>query len=291
MEEVIKKEGYDNVEVVYLQTGIDEKTPPFDQLNTTKDSRKGGAILYGLHYVAKTSEKVAGGKKHIASFYDADLSADLALIGLLAHPILKEGKKCGVGQRYGCPGSFLCLPEGANGHPYSLYKNTDCFRMMFRHFARGILMPSLKAIYDTQCAFKSIEVDKLGEIVSKISEFGAGFDMELLIQCGRVYEKNPFKLVPFLFIEDKEGSTMSSTDEAASKSFHTMLKAMCKIHDRCFADAELTDEQKGWIQFFRDIDLQQYVKMIAANKARLGNEPPKALDTTYDLEQAKKDIA
>jgi len=288
MEEVIKKEGYTNVEVVYLQTGIDEKTPPFDQLKTTKDSRKGGSILYGLHHVAKTSEKVAGGNKHIASFYDADLSADLSLIGLLAHPILKEGKKCGVGQRYGCQGSFLALPEGANGHPQMIYKNTDCFRMMFRHFARGILMPSLKGIYDTQCAFKSIEVDKLGEIVSKINEFGPGFDMELLIVTGQTFEKNPFKLVPFLFIEDKEGSTMSSTDEAASKSFHTMLKAMCKIHDRCFADATLTEEEKGWIQLFRDIDLQQYCKMIAANKEKLGPEPEKALDTTYDLAEAKK---
>ena len=34
--------------VLYLQSAIDEKVPMFSPLNTTKDSRKGGAILYGL---------------------------------------------------------------------------------------------------------------------------------------------------------------------------------------------------------------------------------------------------
>jgi len=285
MEAVIAAENYKNVEVVYLQTGIDKKIPPFDQLKTTKDSRKGGAILYGLYCAAQMTP----GVKHISSYYDADLSADLALSGLLAYPLLKEGKMVGVGQRYGCPGSFLALPEGANGHPHSLYKNTDCFRMMFRHFARGILMPSLKPVYDTQCAFKSIEMEKCGELVSKINEFGPGFDMELLIMAGKVYSGEPLSLVPFLFVEDKEGSTMSSTDEAASKSFHSMLKAMCAIHDRCFADDQrLTESDKAWIQFFRDVDLEGYMAMIAGFKEKLGPTPPDALDTMYDLEEAKK---
>jgi hypothetical protein len=53
MEAVVAAEAYTNVEVVYLQSGIDAKEPPFDKLNTTKDSRKGGAILYGLHHASK----------------------------------------------------------------------------------------------------------------------------------------------------------------------------------------------------------------------------------------------
>jgi len=283
MEAVIEKEGYENVEVVYIQSAIDKKIPPFDQLQTTKDSRKGGSILYGLHCAAQMNP----GKKHVASYYDADLSADLTLSGLLVHPILCEGKKLGVGQRYGCPGSFLALPEGANGHPNSLYANTDCFRMMFRHFARGILMPVLKGVYDTQCAFKSIEVDKLAEIVPQINEFGPGFDMELLIVAGKFYGGDPFQLVPFLFVEDKAGSTMSSTDDAATKSFHNMLKAMVKIHERCFADFQMSDADKAWIQFFRDVPLEGYQKMIAGIAAKLGPTPPDALDTMYDLEECK----
>lgn len=283
MEAVIEKEGYKNVEVVYIQSAIDNKIPPFDRLQTTKDSRKGGSILYGLHCAAQMNP----GKKHVASYYDADLSADLTLSGLLVHPILCEGKKLGVGQRYGCSGSFLALPEGANGHPHSLYANTDCFRMMFRHFARGILMPSLKPVYDTQCAFKSIEVDKLAEIVPKINEFGPGFDMELLIVAGKFYGGDPFELVPFLFVEDKAGSTMSSTDDAATKSFHNMLKAMVQIHERCFADAQICDADKAWIQFFRDVPLEGYQKMIAGIAAKLGPTPPEALDTMYVLEECK----
>merc|ERR1712176_705498 len=221
-----------------------------------KDSRKGGSILYGLHCAAQMNP----GKKHVASYYDADLSADLTLSGLLVHPILCEGKKLGVGQRYGCSGAFLALPAGANGHPHSLSANTDCFRMMFRHFARGILMPSLKPVYDTQCAFKSIEVDKLAEIVPKINEFGPGFDMELLIVAAKFYGGDPFKLVPFLFVEDKAGSTMCSTDD------------------------QISDADKAWIQFFRDVPLEGYQKMIAGIAAKHGPEPPDALDTKYVLE-------
>jgi len=286
MEAVIAAEGYSNVEVAYIQTAIDQQIPPFNQLKTTKDSRKGGSILYGLYLAAQMKP----GKQHVSSYYDADLSADLALVGLLTHPILVNGKKMGVGQRYGCPGSFLALPEGANGHPGSLYANTDCFRMMFRHFARGILMPSLKPLYDTQCAFKSIEMEKCGEIATKINEFGPGFDMELLIVAAKVYGGEPFELVPFLFVEDKEGSTMSSSDDAATKSFFNMLKAMVDIHDRCFAgdaDYPLSDSDKAWIQFFRDIELEGYKKMIAGFANKLGPTPPDALDTTYDLEEAK----
>jgi len=296
MEAVIEKEGYENVEVVYIQSAIDKNIPPFDQLQSTKDSRKGGSILYGL-YCAAQMRSTPGlrssplrsnpDKKHVASYYDADLSADLTLSGLLVHPILCEGKKLGVGQRYGCSGSFLALPEGANGHPNSLYANTDCFRMMFRHFARGILMPSLKNVYDTQCAFKSIEVDKLAEIVPLINEFGPSFDMELLIVAGKFYGGDPFQLVPFLFVEDKAGSTMSSTDDAATKSFHNMLKAMVKIHERCFADAQMSDADKAWIQFFRDVPLEGYQKMIAGIAAKLGPTPPEALDTMYVLEECK----
>merc|ERR1712232_513340 len=179
MEEIIAKEGYKNVNVVYLQTGIDQKTKPFDQLKSTSDSRRGGAILYGLHSAAK--QKIDGGKKHIVAYFDADLSADLGLCGLLTDPILNGGHRVSVGQRYGVPGSFLVLPHGADGHPACLWNNTDCHKMIFRHFARSILMPPLAPIKDTQCAFKAVEADKIPEIVSRMSAFGPTFDMEFLI--------------------------------------------------------------------------------------------------------------
>ena len=39
-------------------------------------------------------------KKHIVMYTDADISANLALSGLLAAPILLEGKQVSVGDRY-----------------------------------------------------------------------------------------------------------------------------------------------------------------------------------------------
>jgi len=285
-EAVVQKEGYKNVEVARLQTGIDEKIPPFNQMSSPKDSRKGGSVLYGLHCAKNVA---VGGKRHIAAYFDADLSADLGLCGLLVHPILVEGKKVSVGQRYGCWGSFLALSTGADGHPVSLWNNTDCFRMMFRHFARGILMPALKGVYDTQCAFKAIEVDGLADIVKGINAFGSGFDMELLIVAARHYAKEaaPFGLVPFLFIEDKEGSTMTSNEEAANKSFFNMLKEMIKIHESCFANHPMGDNEKAWIQYFRDIELEGYCKMIGGFAKKLGPTPTAALDYKFDLQEAK----
>mmetsp|Transcript_16552 Transcript_16552/g.32311 ORF Transcript_16552/g.32311 Transcript_16552/m.32311 type:complete len:443 (+) Transcript_16552:8-1336(+) len=281
MEAVIEKEGYKNVRVVRLQAGIDAKTPPFDQLTSTKDSRKGGAILYGLHTAAEEKSN----KPHVAAYFDADLSADLGLCGLLVHPILVDKKVVSVGQRYGCSGSFLALPHGADGHPVSLYNNTDCFRMIFRHFARGVLMPPLRPIYDTQCAFKAIDVRCLPDIVKSINTFGPGFDMELLMVVGKLFTHipEPFALVPFLFIEDKDGSTMSATDEAANKNFFAMLKEMIKTHDRLFAHTALSDDDKKWVQFFRDMDQEGYTRIIVGITAKLGPTPVAALDTQFDL--------
>merc|ERR1739838_589838 len=102
--------------------------------------------------------------------------------------------------------------------------------------------------------------------------------MELLIVAAKFYGGDPFKLVPFLFVEDKAGSTMS---------FHNMLKAMVQIHERCFADAQISDADKAWIQFFRDVPLEGYRKMIVGIAAKHGPAPPDALDTVYVLEECQ----
>lgn len=286
MEEVIKKEGYKNVSVVYLQDGIDNKTPPFNLLNNTKESRKGGACMYGLY--AATKQAIPVGTRHLVSYFDADLSADLGLCGSLTYPILQGGHKVSVGQRYGVAGSFLVL-EKADGHPRSLWKNTDCHKMVFRHFARSVLMPPLSKIKDTQCAFKAIEADKLPEIIPQMTAFGPTFDMQLLILSAQAYakEKAPLEPVPFPFIEDKEGSTMTSTDDKALENFWKMLKEMVKIHDACYSNLTFTEEEKKWIQLFRDIPLDGYKAVIAAMQAKYGANPPDALDTKLCLGEVK----
>jgi len=288
MEAVIIEEKLKNVNVVYLQQGIDDKTPPFNQLKSTNESRKGGAILYGLHRAAQ--QKIDGGRKHIIAYFDADLSADLGLCGLLTHPIMKGGAKVSVGQRYGCPGSFLVLPHGADGHPASVWNNTDCHKMIFRHFARSILMPPLKPIKDTQCAFKALDAEKVPEVVARMSAFGPTFDMELLIASAAVWNKEsaPLFPVPFPFIEDKEGSTMSSTDEKALQSFWKMLKEMVKIHDKYYKDQKYSAEEKAWIDVFRNISLEGYTAVINEMKAKFGPEPPAALETQLNIAEVKK---
>lgn len=81
--EIVKSEFYRNVEVLKLESAINNLAicQGFMDLNTTKDSRKGGAITYGLW---KTQDIfVPAHKHHVVIYTDADLSSNLAQSGLL----------------------------------------------------------------------------------------------------------------------------------------------------------------------------------------------------------------
>ena len=73
-------------QVLDLEDAVRAGMPFFAERGLTagcKESRKGGAILYGLH-TAGTRERSLGDPPLLAMYTDSDLSSDMSLCGLLA---------------------------------------------------------------------------------------------------------------------------------------------------------------------------------------------------------------
>src|ERR1700733_600000 len=96
------KEGNRSVTVLRLAEVIANGpsiSPAFDRLTSTDQARKGGSILGGLAAaVGSGPAQATGAGRHVVSYTDADLSANLAQLGSLAAPIVGGG---GVGAALG----------------------------------------------------------------------------------------------------------------------------------------------------------------------------------------------
>jgi len=271
-----------------LQDAIEQKLPPFDKLESTEDSKKGGAVLYGL--IKGASTLAPSNLKHIVAYCDADLSADLGMLGLLAHPILMGGSCVAVGQRYGCPGSFLVDDQGPLPDPESVWNLRDRVRMAFRHFARGLILPDIAHVPDTQCAFKALHAKVCAEIAPQVQSFGAGFDMELLCRSAAT---SKISLVPIVFVEDNEDSAFSSTADKSNENYFKMIGEVMKMRKRgvgvslSVMPGSLGDAQE-WLAFIQTLKIASFKKMITGLENKLGPRPPGGLYCKFDLQECKK---
>ena len=151
-------DGHRSVRVLRLAEVIEDVTPispAFGRLTSTEQSRKGGSILAGLAAAAGTGPapaNVAG--RHVVCYTDADLSANLAQLGSLAAPVVAGDKVVGaLGQRYGIDGAVLVRANGPVTEPHSTSDKPDKIIILFRHFVRAMLIPSLAHVLDTQAGF------------------------------------------------------------------------------------------------------------------------------------------
>lgn len=283
MQALVDAEGLaDSVQVIRLENYIGHV--PFDKTKSTKDSRKGGAVLCGLQHAVK---KYSGGSQHVLVYVDADMSADLGQIGLLLHAVLVKGHLAAAGQRYGVAESFLVQEHGADAHPESTFNNSDVVRMAVRHFLRQLLLPPLNGIFDTQCAFKCYLADVLEKIIPECKCFDSAFDMELLTatqQGSSSASMAPVGIVPIIFVEDIEHSTMSSTEEAAMKNFCSQMKSIVKLHQR-FVTEKLIEPVRGEaeaaLKLFENIEIDAYTAMIGAITSKYGTKI--LLDHPFEL--------
>jgi hypothetical protein len=162
---VIEKEGYTNMKVLDLEDAVREGIAYFSERGLTegcKQSRKGGAILYGLYHAAQT-RRADTGTPSLVMYTDSDLSTDMSLCGLLADGILGKAKSMSMGARYGIPGTFLVKPpdHGAAEHPRSHFEQPNMMKIVMRHWVRVRLLPMLEGIMDTQCAFKCFRTEDI----------------------------------------------------------------------------------------------------------------------------------
>ena len=196
---IIAKEGYDNVRVLFLEHAIASGLPIAKGLKSTEDSQKGGAIQYGLweaiHQPRKQTEL-------IVLYTDADLSTNIGQAGLLIKYLSNNKTMCTLGSRYD-PGGIYCTPKGAQG-----LADDDRLRLIFRNYVRAELLPQLGPGVDTQCGFKAIKAEVLADTLEKMVDKSFSFDMELLLLITLNYDQGGRTIAqaPIVWIESNAES-------------------------------------------------------------------------------------
>lgn len=292
----VEVEGYKNVRVLDLEDTVKNQTPFFVQRGITKgckESRKGGAILYGLYTAATEAAFTQSDTPRLVMYTDSDLSTDLSLVGELAHGCFNT--KMSMGARYGSPGTFLVKPpdQGASGHPQSHYEQPNMMKIVFRHYLRTRLLPMLEGIMDTQCAFKCFRSLDLVSILPDVMSTTADFDMELLLCALTYYRKkgadNLVTVIPTVFTEDFAESNFMASSSDPDKPYKTyagMTDALIEMHERYVpADSPEHEKAKDLIEFGKKLDWQAYKRMILSLESKLG---PTLFDYDFGLDNLKE---
>jgi hypothetical protein len=247
-------------------------SPAFDQLTSTGQSRKGGSILAGLA-AATAAGPADGAGRHVVCYTDADLSANLAQLGSLAAPVVAgDNVAGGLGQRYGLEGAVLVKASGPVTEPESTGGKPDKIIVLFRHFVRVTLIPSLGHVLDTQAGFKVFDGAALGPVLGEMTSFNETFDVELLIHLAQRYGAGALAVEPVVFTEDFAASNFPSVDPGPRHL--AMIAQIVDIYDRFVAaDAPVTGEAADLLDLVRTLDLDGYVTLIQGLRAEDQGDP------------------
>jgi len=287
----------DKFSVCSIQEAIDKQVMPFAAtIKTTADSRKGGAVLYGLHKAHETSAQRSGGKTHLIIYTDSDLSSDLGMSGSLIHKVLCGDCELACGARYGYKGSFLVKENGATGHPASHFEQPNVVHITMRHFCRQHLLPDIATLTDTNVGFKCYQVKDMPTLLPKMSIWGPAFDMQLLLAALAHYREQTKKtgaqivgVCPILFTEDFAESNFTSNAEnpdASFKSFVQMDQEICNMHDEYVVEGERTAKARELKAFVESWDVPAYKAMVNSIEGTYGRNLMFGHD--FDMAELKK---
>ena len=270
-------EGHRSVTVLRLAdviAGDISISPAFDRLTSTDESRKGGSILAGMAAAIRTGPaRPNGAGRHVVCYTDADLSANLAQLGSLAAPIVAGDKVVGaLGQRYGIEGAVLVRSDGPVTEPQSTGGKPDKIIILFRHFVRASLIPSLAQVLDTQAGFKAFDGAELGPALQPITSFNETFNVELLIHLAQQYGPQALALEPIVFTEDFAATNFPSVQPGPGHL--AMIRQVVALYDRLVAPAApATGEAADLLTLVRTLDLDDYVTLIEALRAEDRDDP------------------
>ena len=270
-------EGDRSVTVLRLAeviAGGNSISPAFDRLTSTEQSRKGGSILAGLAAAVGTDPPQGDGAGlHVVCYTDADLSANLAQLGSLAAPLVAGDKVAGaLGQRYGIDGAVLIRADGPVTEPHSTGDKPDKIIILFRHFVRASLIPSLAHVLDTQAGFKAFDAPALGPVIQQMTSFNETFDVELLIHLAQDYGPGALAVEPIVFTEDFAATNFPSVDPGARHL--AMVQQVVDLYDRFVAPvAPVTGEAADLLALIRALDLDDYVTLIEQLRAEDRGDP------------------
>jgi glycosyltransferase involved in cell wall biosynthesis len=251
------------VSINFLSEGI-KKIDKFindPNLNNTNDSRKGGAVQYGMFLaLADNSDLIM--------YTDADLSANISQSGLLLADItlnnVDNRRKAVIANRY-TKGIF------SNSEVMGTFK-TNKVALRFRAFYRGFLLPPFKDIYDTQCGFKVFRNECIAKVLPKLTDYKGMFDMELLIKVFTVYATGNVDDDPSQLIYSTGVVWLHSAAETQFGSFtqshfaidygwkhYNQLQQIIDIHKKTYANSPLCDPI--WLKFIFALKWKEYFQI------------------------------
>jgi hypothetical protein len=271
------QEGHRSVTVLRLAeviTGDVSISPAFDRLTSTDESRKGGSVLAALAAAVRTGPRWAdGGGRHVVTYTDADLSANLAQLGSLTAPVVASDTVIGaLGQRYGLAGAVLIRPDGPVTEPQSTGGKPDKIIVLFRHFVRAMLIPSLAPVLDTQAGFKAFDAAALGPALGQMSSFNETFDVELLIHLAQLYGPQALAVEPIVFTEDFAATKFPSVDPGPRHL--AMIQQIVDVYDQFVAPVDpVSGEAADLLALVRTLDLDRYVTLIEQLRAEDQGNP------------------
>jgi hypothetical protein len=271
------REGHRSVTVLRLAEVIASDisiSPAFDRLTSTEQSRKGGSILAGLAAATGAGPARANGAgRHVVCYTDADLSANLAQLGSLAAPVVAGDNVAGaLGQRYGIEGAVLVRADGPVTEPHSTGDKPDKIIILFRHFVRAMLIPSLAHVLDTQAGFKAFDAAALAPVLPQMTSFNETFDVELLIHLAQRYGPQALAVEPIVFTEDFAATNFPSVDPGPRHL--AMVQQVVELYERLVAPiAPVTGEAADLLTLIRTLGLDDYVTLIEHLRAEDAGDP------------------
>jgi hypothetical protein len=271
------REGHRSVTVLRLAEVIASDSsisPAFDRLTSTDQSRKGGSVLAGLAAAAGTGPaRTNGAGRHVVCYTDADLSANLAQLGSLAAPVVAGDQVAGaLGQRYGIEGAVLVRADGPVAEPHSTGDKPDKIIILFRHFVRAMLIPSLAHVLDTQAGFKAFDAAALVPVLPQMTSFNETFDVELLVHLAQRYGPQALAVEPIVFTEDFAATNFPSVDPGPRHL--AMVQQVVELYERLVAPiAPVTGEAADLLTLIRTLDLDDYVTLIEHLRAEDAGDP------------------
>jgi hypothetical protein len=260
------REGHRSVTVLRLAEVIGggiSISPAFDRLTSTEQSRKGGSILAGMAAAIAADPTRANSRgRHVVCYTDADLSANLAQLGSLAAPVVASDTViAALGQRYGIEGAVLVRADGPVTEPHSTGDKPDKIIVLFRHFVRALLIPSLAQVLDTQAGCKAFDGTALGPAIRQMTSFNESFDVELLIHLAQLYGQQALTVEPIVFTEDFAATNFPSVTPGPRHL--AMIHQVVELYDRLVAPiTPVTGEAADLLSLIRTLDLDGYTTLI-----------------------------
>lgn len=236
------------VRVLYLAQAIEKNYPPAQNLSSTSDSQKGGAIIYGVWDAVQRPKT----HKQIVVYTDADLSTHLGQLMLLVDPLLKGANLAAIGSRRE-PESVLLKAARRN-------QRGKLFIYLWKR-----LIPNLSAIIDTQCGFKAFKAEIIPHLIDNLLEKKFAFDIELLLKT-ELLQKSSVVKVPIAWIDSAEASTTT-----ALQPYLPMLKSIVKMSQKYFQELQKENE---FIHFITTLNETEFSKLLENIPAAIAKREP-----------------